>query len=209
MAYDLEEQDQIDAFKAFWKKYGNMLLTAITVVLFAFAAYRGYNYLQDKKAVEAVGLYEQFREASGKNDLAKAKGFAGQIFEKYADTAYSNMAAVLMAKMYFDANDLKSAKATLQSVIDKGSDEEYKHIAKVRLAGILLDEKAYDEGLKVLGSEPSARFIPAYADRKADLLLAAGKVAEAKTSYKLALEKMEANSPLKRVVQLKLDSLGE
>jgi FimV-like protein len=209
MAYDLEEQDQIDAFKAFWKKYGNTLLTAVTVVLLAFAAYRGYNYLQDKKAVEAVGLYEQFREANSKNDLPKAKGFAGQIFEKYSDTAYSNMAAVLMAKMYFDANDLKSAKATLQSVIDKGSDEEYKHIAKVRLAGILLDEKAYDEGLKVLGAEPSARFMGAYADRKADLLLAAGKTAEAKASYKIALEKMDANSPLKRVVQLKLDSLGE
>jgi FimV-like protein len=209
MAYDLEEQDQIDAFKAFWKKYGNTLLTAVTVVLLGFAAYRGYNYLQDKKAVEAVGLYEQFREASSKNDLPKAKGLAGQIFEKYSDTAYSNMAAVLMAKMYFDANDLKSAKATLQSVIDKGSDEEYKHIAKVRLAGILLDEKAYDEGLKVLGTEPSARFMGTYADRKADLLLAAGKPAEAKASYKIALEKMDANSPLKRVVQLKLDSLGE
>jgi predicted negative regulator of RcsB-dependent stress response len=209
MAYDLEEQDQIDAFKAYWKKYGNTVLTAVTVLLFAFAAYRGYNYLQDKKSAEAVALYEQFREANGKNDLAKAKGFAGQIFEKYSDTAYSNMAAVLMAKMYFDGNDMKSAKATLQSVVDKSADEEYKHIAKVRLAGILLDEKAYDEGLKVLATDPPSKYLGVYADRRGDLLLGAGKIVEAKASYKIAIEKLEGNSPLKRVVQLKLDSLGE
>jgi predicted negative regulator of RcsB-dependent stress response len=209
MAYDLEEQDQIDAFKAFWKKYGNPLLTAVTVVLLAFAAYRGYNYLQEKKSLEAVGLYDQFREANAKNDLPKAKGFAGQIFEKYSDTAYSNMAAMLMAKMYFEGNDLKSAKATLQSVIDKGADDEYKHIARVRLAGVLLDEKAFDEGLKVLATDPPAKYVGVFADRRADLLLAAGKPAEAKASYKIAVEKMDENSPLKRVVQLKLDSLGE
>jgi predicted negative regulator of RcsB-dependent stress response len=209
MAYDLEEQDQIDAFKAFWNKYGSKLLTVITVCLLAFAAFRGYGYLQQKKSAEAVGLYDQLREANGKNDLAKAKEFSGQIFEKYADTAYAPLAAMLMSKMYFDGNDLKSAKATLQWIIDKSSDPDYKNVARVRFAGVLLDEKAYDEGLKMLATEPTARYVPVFADRRGDLQVAAGKPAEAKVSYKLALEKLEANSPLRRVVQIKLDALGE
>jgi predicted negative regulator of RcsB-dependent stress response len=209
MAYDLEEQDQIDAIKAFWKKYGNLLLTAVTVVLFAFAAYRGYGYLQEKKSAEAVAVYDQLRETNAKNDLAKSKELAGQLFEKYADTAYAPMAALIMSKMYFDTNDLKSAKATLQWVIDKSSDADYKNVAKVRYAGILLDEKAYDEGLKLLATDPSARYVSVFADRRGDLQLGAGKPAEAKVSYKLALEKLDANSPMRRMVQLKLDSLGE
>ncbi len=209
MAYDLEEQDQIDAFKAFWNKYGTKLLTAITVVLLAFAAYRGYGYLQEKKSLEAVVIYDQLREANGKNDLAKSKELAGQIFEKYGDTAYAPMAAFVLSKMHFDANDLKSTKATLQYVIDKSSDDDYKHVARVRYAGVLLDEKAYDEGLKLLAVEPSARYVAVYADRRGDLLIGAGKPAEAKAAYKLSVEKMEQNSPLRRMVQLKLDALGE
>ena len=209
MAYDLEEQDQLDALKEYWKKYGNMLLTAITVVLLAFAAWRAYGYWQDKEALEASTAYELFREVSLKNDLPKAKEAAGQIFEKYGDTIYGTLAALMISKQYIDGNDPKAAKATLQSVIDKSKDDEYKHIAKVRLAGVLLDEKAYDEGLKVLASDPPARHLPSYADRRGDLQVGAGKIDDAKASYKIALEKLEANSPLRRMVQLKLDALGQ
>ena len=30
MAYDLEEQEQLANFKAFWNRYGNFLLTVVT-----------------------------------------------------------------------------------------------------------------------------------------------------------------------------------
>ena len=35
MAYDLEEQEQLASFKAFWNQYGNFILTVVTVVLVA------------------------------------------------------------------------------------------------------------------------------------------------------------------------------
>ena len=38
MAYDLQEQEQLDELKAWWGKYGNLILTVATVVLLAFAA---------------------------------------------------------------------------------------------------------------------------------------------------------------------------
>ncbi len=66
------------------------------------------------------------------------------------------MAALAAAKAAFDANDLNGAKAQLQWVVDNGSDDEYKSLAALRLAGVLLDEKAYDEGLKVLSADVPA-----------------------------------------------------
>jgi len=41
MAYDLEEQEQLAELKALWNKYGNFILTVVTVVLLGFAAYNG------------------------------------------------------------------------------------------------------------------------------------------------------------------------
>ena len=41
MAYDLEEQEQLASFKAFWKQYGNLVVTLLTVVLLAIVVVSG------------------------------------------------------------------------------------------------------------------------------------------------------------------------
>ena len=208
MAYDLEEQEQIASFKAFWNQYGNAILTALTVVFLAIAAYRGWGWYQGRQSAQAAVAYDQLRDAADRNDVAKVKEAAGTLFESYGGTVYGQMAALLAAKVHFDAGDLKSAKAPLQWAIDKAQDEEFRLLARVRLAGILLDEKAYDEGLKLLPMESAGRFAGEFADRRGDLLLAMDRKDEARAAYRLALEKLDAASPLRRVVEIKLDGLG-
>jgi predicted negative regulator of RcsB-dependent stress response len=208
MAYDLEEQEQIARLKAFWERYGNFILTVITVVLLAVAGYRGWGWYQARQAVEASVVYDQLRQAVDAKDVGKVKEHAGTIFEKYGSTAYGQMAALLAAKAYHDAGDLKAAKAPLQWAVEKAPDESFANVARLRLAGILLDEKAYAEGLALVPADAAGRFAGAFADRRGDLLLAQDKPDEARAAYKLALEKLDARSPLRRLVQIKLDALG-
>jgi predicted negative regulator of RcsB-dependent stress response len=118
------------------------------------------------------------------------------------------MAALTAARAAFDAGDLNGAKAQLQWVVDGGRDEEYRALARIRLAGVLLDEKAYDEGLKVLSGDVPAGFAGAVADRRGDLLMAQNKVAEARAAYQEALQKSDAKSPGRQLIQLKLDAIG-
>lgn len=208
MAYDLEEQEQIASLKAFWNQYGNAILAALTVVLLAIAGYRGWGWYQGRQAAEAGIVYEQLRAAADRNDVAQVKERAGTLFERFGGTVYGQMAALVAAKVHVDAGDLKAAKAPLQWAIEKASDEEFRLTARVRLAGILLDEKAYEEGLKLLPMESAGRFAGEFADRRGDLLLAAGRTDEARAAYRLALEKLGQDSPLRRVVELKNDGLG-
>jgi predicted negative regulator of RcsB-dependent stress response len=208
MAYDLQEQDQLDAFKAFWNKYGNLLLTVVTVVLLAIAGWRAWGWWQQKQGVEASVVYDQLREAADKKDIAKVKQAQGQLFEKYSGTVYGGMGALVAARAHFDAGDLKSARAPLQWAVDNAKSPEHRMLARLRLAGVLLDEKAYDEGLKLLAIDDPGAFAGAFADRRGDLLLAQGKRDEARTAYKLALDKLERNAALRSLVQMKLDALG-
>lgn len=208
MAYDLEEQEQIATMKAFWNQYGNFILTLVTVVLLAVAGYRGWHWYQAQQAGKAAVVYEELRSAADRKDLAKVREAAGNVFENYGATVYGQMAALLAARVYHDAGDLKAAKAPLQWAIDKAQDEEFRQVARVRLAGVLLDEKAYDDGLKLLPMESAGRFAGEFADRRGDLLLAQGKIDEARAAYKLALEKLDERSPLRRLVQVKFDGLG-
>jgi predicted negative regulator of RcsB-dependent stress response len=208
MAYDLQEQDQLDAFKAFWNRYGNLILAGVTVVLLVVAGWRGWGWWQQKQVSEAAAVYEQLREAVERKDVNKVKQASGQLFESYSGTVYGSMGALVAARAYHDAGDLKAAKAPLQWAVDKAKDPEHRLIARLRLAGILLDEKAYDEGLKLLAAEDAGRYAGSFADRRGDLLLAQGKRDEARAAYKDALAKLEPGSALLPMVRMKLDALG-
>ena len=71
----------------------------------------------------------------------------------------------MAARSAFAAGDVKAAKTELQWVIDHAKAEEFQSIARIRLAGILLDEKAYDEGMKVLAADFPESFAALAADR--------------------------------------------
>ena len=207
MAYDHEEQEQLDSLKAFWNQYGNLLTWVLIVLLGAYAGYNYWRYTERKQAEEAAMVYDQVQKAAVASDSTKVQKFAGDIESKYASTAYAPMAALVAAKAAFEVNDLKTAKAQLQWAIDHGSDE-YKAIARLRLSGILLDEKAYDEGLKLLSGEFSPQFSSAVADRRGDILVAQNKLDDARKAYVTALAGMNKADPGRKLVEIKLESIG-
>ncbi len=207
MAYDLEEQEQLAELKAFWNKFGNLISWVLIIALAGYAGYNFWNQHQRSQAADASALYEEMRLALSTNDNAKVQRIAADVESKFGGTAYAQMAALGAAKGAFDANDLKAAKAQLQWVVDHGSDE-YKSIAKLRLAGVLLDEKSFDQALKVLGTEFAPQFAGSVADRKGDVLVAQNKLVEARAAYTAALAAMDPKSPGRKLVEVKLESIG-
>jgi len=208
MAYDLEEQEQLATLKAWWNQYGNLVTWLLIIALGSYAAWSGWNWYQANQSGQAAQLYEELQKAVAAKDNAKVQRAASDMEDKYGRTAYAQMAALTAAKVAFDANDLKTASAQLQWAADKARDEEYKALARIRLAAIYLDEKAYDEAMKVLSGTFPPAFDGEVADRKGDILVAQNKLEEARTAYQLALEKMDAKNPGRQLVQLKLDAIG-
>jgi predicted negative regulator of RcsB-dependent stress response len=208
MAYDLEEQEQLAAIKAWWTKYGNLASWLLIIVLAGFSGWTFWNNLQQKSATQAGQLFDELQKAAAAKDNVKVQRAAADMQEKFDKTVFAQMGALSAAKSAYDAGDLKAAKVQLQWVIDHGIDDEYKAVAKVRLAGILLDEKAYDDGLKVLSGEFPASFESLAADRKGDILVAQNKIAEARAAYQLALDKSDQKNPNRQLIQVKLDAIG-
>lgn len=207
MAYDLEEQEQIATLKAWWDKYGNLTSWVLIAGLAAYSGFTGWNYYQRTQAAQASALYDELQAAVGAKDNAKVLRAAGDMESKFGSTAYASMSALVAAKSSFEANDLKSAKAQLQWAADHGGDE-FKAVAKVRLAGLLLDEKAYDEALKVLAGEVAPQFAGSVADRKGDILVAQNKLVEARAAYQAALDATDKKNPGRQLIQLKFEAIG-
>ena len=207
MAYDLEEQEQIATFKAFWTRYGNMITWVLILALGSFAAYNFWNSHTRKQSVEASALYDEQTDALVAKDNAKSQRIASDIQSKFKRTVYAQMSALAAAKTAFEANDLKTAKTQLQWVIDNGNDE-YKSVAQLRLAGVLLDEKNLDGALKLLEGKFLPQFAAEVADRKGDVLVAQNKITEARAAYVAALAAMGPKHPGSQLVRIKLEAIG-
>ncbi len=208
MAYDLEEQEQLEALKAIWKKYGNLATWGLVVVLGAYSAWTYWNNRVSNQSAQASQLYEEMQKSITAKDNVKTQRAADDLKAKFADTSYASMGALVAAKSAFDANDLKLAKTQLQWVADNAKADEYKALARIRLAGIALDEKAYDEGIKQLAGNFPVEFEADVLDAKGDIYVAQNKIDDARASYKAAMDKMSDKSPAHQALQMKLDAVG-
>ena len=209
MAYDLEEQEQIAALKSWWRENGMLVMLVVLAASLSFAGFSGWRYYRASQATAALGLYQQLDLAERAADHKKARDIAGQITGKYGSTPYGAYAAMSAAHASFEMGDLAGARAQLQWVIDNAREDEARDVARLRLAGVLFDEKKPEEALKLLEARPADSMTGLYADLRGDILAAHGKRAEARAAYQTALDKSEAASPYRSVIQMKLDSLGE
>jgi predicted negative regulator of RcsB-dependent stress response len=208
-AYDLEEQEQIAEIKSFWERYGNLIVIAISAALLLIAAWRFWGWYQTSQSAQAATLYTELQRAAGANDAKKVRELAGSLLESYSGSLYATLGALVSAKTHFEAGDLKTARVQLQWVVDKGRDAEVQALARLRLVAVLLDEKAYDDALKVLAVKPPASFEALFEDARGDVLQAQGKGAEARAAYQAALSKLGAGEePARELIQLKLDGVG-
>jgi len=205
---DLEEQEQLDQLKHFWKQYGNLLTWALMAVLAAFAGWNSYQYWQRSQATQAAAMYDEVERVVKSGDLARLDRALADMKDKFTGTTYAQQAGLLAARVYFEAGNAEAAKAALGWVADKSPDEGYQAIARLRLAGILLASKAYDEALKQLSGSFPVEFNALVADRKGDIYAVQGKKTEAVTEYGKAYAGLDERTEYRRLVEVKLNALG-
>ncbi|MDP1658068.1 MAG: tetratricopeptide repeat protein [Methylotenera sp.] len=207
MAYDLEEQEQIDELKAWWKQNGKLISTLVIGLLVAYAAYQGWHYYQNKQAVEASTQYQNLLVTDEK-DLKAIQEKSAVLMEKFGGTPYAGRAALFSAKANYQANEIKSAKAQLEWTIKNAKETSVSALASLQLANILAEEKDYEAVLKLLNAPHDAGFDGLFADIKGDVLVSQGKTQEAKAAYAEALIKLEPQGKFRAITQQKLEALG-
>jgi predicted negative regulator of RcsB-dependent stress response len=207
-AYDIQEQEQIDDLKAWWNRWGGTISTGVVIAAVVIVGVQGWRWYTGKQAEEASALYFAVSEAGRKNDSARARDAITQLEDKFSGTAYAPRGALLYARMLYDAGDKAGAKLQLQWIIDHASEDELKAVARYRLAQAQIDERQYDQALATLDAKHPESFDGLYADLRGDALSAAGRSAEARAAYQLAVSKLDPKSQYLAFVKVKLDSLG-
>ena len=206
--YDLDEQERLDELKAWWKRWGNLVLVGLAILVTAAAGWRYWQHRTVTQSLQAAAVYEKLTQSLATDDVKGAREAGGMLIEQYKGTAYAPRAALLLAKLNAGAKDLKSAQTQLEWAAANSKEPALRDLARLRLAGVQLDQKQYDAALKTLSASHSDAFAPRFDDMKGDVLLAQGKSAEARAAYQAALGKLQEDNPYRNIVELKLDALG-
>ena len=205
---DLEEQEQLDELKHFWKQYGNLITWALIAVLGTFAAWNGFQYWKRSQSAQSAVMFDEIERAVQAGDAARTDRALADMRDRFGSTAYAHQAGLLVAKAYLDKGNADAARAALAWVADKASDPGYQAIARLRLAGILMEKKSYDEAIQQLSGVFPKDFQGLAADRRGDILMVQGKKAEAKVEYEKAWKALDERAEYRRLVEVKLNALG-
>ena len=215
MPLDLEEQEQLDSLKAFWEKYRSLIMGAVTVVLFVFAAYNGWQWWKNSQATEAGKLYETMMSSIEKVNKEQSMQAADDLQKQFAGTSYAPMASLIAAKLATDAGDAAKSQAYLRWVAEKAANDGYKALGKLRLATALMDEgsaKSLAEADAILKSKPTLGFEPLWLERRGDWYLVQGKNTDARKSYSQAWKLLEKSKEFpqeaRSLLKVKLDAVG-
>lgn len=208
MSVYMTEDEQLEAIKKWWKRYGNLVTIALSVVFLCVAGYRYYNWHQDKVTQQASNAYESMMVALSNHNVKSVRAYANELINGYNKTVYADVAHMTLAKIYIEKNKLDSAKSELQLVANNSRMPSLKQIAKIRIARILAAEKDFPTALTELSSVEDITYMPVINELKGDIFEATGKYQEAINAYRLAISEVKNNGMGNLFLEMKTNELA-
>lgn len=205
---DLQEQEQLDTLKAFWKQYGNLVTWVLVLALAGIAAWNGWQYWQREQATKAAAMFDELDRAALAGDVEKTGRVFTDLKERFPRTAFAQQGGLAAAKVQADKGQADAALASLKWVAENAVEDEIRTVARLRLAGLQAEAKQFDAALLTLAAAKADNFEGLLADRRGDVLLAQGKTAEARAAFQAAYKALGEKVDYRRLVEAKLTALA-
>ncbi|EGY60755.1 tetratricopeptide repeat protein [Neisseria sp. GT4A_CT1] len=207
MAAHLEEQQELDNFKYFWKSTGRWLfalLIAAALGYLGYTMYKSHKTSQSQEAAEVLAKIVDKMQA--KASQAEVNADLTNLQQNYPDSIAAAQATLMAAATEYDARRYDVAEGHLNWVLKNQKAPLVQALAAQRLGIVLLQQKKYDAAIAALNTKVEADFEPLLLEAKGDVYAAQNKTKEAAQSYQQALEKLPKEAIERELLQMKLDS---
>jgi hypothetical protein len=156
---EVDEEVRRDQLKKLWDRYSIYIIAGALLIIAAVAGWRGYQYLDAKKAAEAGAAFDAALDLSEQNKHAEAEA----AFDRLAATApagYRILARLRAAADVATRDPQAGAKMYDDIAGDRSIGTEQQDLARIRAAGLLLDTESYPNMLQRLeaATMPEATF---------------------------------------------------
>ena len=200
--------DELQKLKAWWKSYGSSVITGILLGAALLAGISYWRHYTTERSAKASIQYDTLLANSAQKNLAAVRTAGTMLMDDYSATPYAGKAALILAKISYDAADSDAARTYLQWALDKATETSTRHMARLRLARILIDQGSLDAAQALAQVSDMGGFVSEYHELKNNIFAAKNQPAETRPAYALAMENLTPDSSYTHVLKMKLDNLG-
>lgn len=144
---EVNEDLRAERLRGFWNRFGWMIITAVLVIILATAAWRGYEYWQDRQAAQAGDKFLAALTLAQSGDTEAAMA-ALQELEAEGFGAYSVLARMRAATLSAEADNYGEAIEAFQAIAaDESVPLAVREAASIRAAYLLVDHGSYEDVL--------------------------------------------------------------
>ncbi len=156
---EVDEEVRRDQLKKLWDQYSIFIIAAALLIIAAVGGWRGYQYLEAKKAAEAGAAFDKAVELSEQNKHAEAEAAFTDLAAK-APSGYRMLARLRAAAEVATRDPQAAAKLYDDIAADRSIGATERDLAKIRAAGLSLETASYASMLQRLepATAPGATF---------------------------------------------------
>jgi predicted negative regulator of RcsB-dependent stress response len=202
----LTEREQLDQLRQWWRENWWVLIGGAAVAGLGVLGYRQYFEYKDHQSEGAAALYESIKEAASSTDPSQAAALLEQLRAEYPNHAYTEQAALLVARAELVSAPDRAA-AALRQTMNEAKDPELAMIARLRLARVLAYREQYQDALALLDVPDPGQFAGRINEIKGDIYVALGRPDDARAAYVSAMVSPGAEVLDRNYLQMKLNDL--
>ncbi|WP_410687609.1 YfgM family protein [Avibacterium paragallinarum] len=191
MAYTIEEEQELNEIKNWWKENGKMV---IAIFVLAFAGVFGWRYWQShqiaqsqQRSLQYEQIVQQFQEDKGKiQDIE-------QFVQNNSKTAYAVFTLLDAAAVSVQNQDFSQAENLLKQALLNSDDDILQSLVSLRLALVQFQLKKFNDSMQTLNSiKSNSSWDSSVLLLKGDIQFALGEKEEAKTTFQEGLKKADS-----------------
>ena len=204
MAYSIEEEQEINQLKDWWKENSKTIIVAFILGVGGMFGWRYWQAHQAEQIAQASAQYDALIYSAQQDEQAK-KANIEQFVQANSKTAYAVFALLDEAKKTTEKQDFAAAELNLNQALTQSQDEVLTSIVALRLSAVQFQLGQLDNALTTLNQVKGESFNARKAILTGDIQVAKGDKVAAKNSFEQA---QQSGSQLEQqMAKMKLNNL--
>ncbi len=207
MAVDTEEE-QIEKIEKIWRTHKRLIIMGIIAFL---AIYFSYDFYLDKNIQNAERASQTYQEILVEKitniNLIKEK--VSQLKENSRNTPYASRSAIYLSKLYSKENKNEEAISELIWASENAIEDSIQSMAYYLLANIYYVTNKLNDAMESAKKVKTVGYQTLAKDIIGDIYFKQGNKEEAKKYYLEGLKLYKGQGDIRKVLQNKIDSIGQ
>lgn len=139
---EVDEDVRRDQLKKLWEQYSIYIIAGALLIIASVGSWRGYQYLEAKKAAEAGAAFDKAVELSEANKHTEAEAGFAELAAK-GPAGYRVLARLRQAAEVANRDKVAAAKLFDEITADRSVGAAEQDLARIRAAQLLLETTTY------------------------------------------------------------------